>query len=85
LIPVSKSACKCNSYRYIKASLLEYTMGDSTAVWPDRFGVDIKSTPFLARIFRRLVAVCLRHGAVPIGGMATAGGCTSRTQLRLIA
>jgi malate synthase len=34
--------------------------------------VDIKSTPFLANIFRRLVAICLKHGAVPIGGMATA-------------
>ncbi|NKB16265.1 MAG: hypothetical protein HC774_04310 [Sphingomonadales bacterium] len=39
---------------------------------PDRFGVDIKTTPFLSNIFRRLVAVCLKHGAVPIGGMATA-------------
>ena len=28
--------------------------------------------PFLADIFRRLVAICLRRGAVPIGGMATA-------------
>ena len=34
--------------------------------------MDIKTTPFLANLFRRLVAVCLRHGAVPIGGMATA-------------
>jgi len=34
--------------------------------------VDIKTTPFIAGIFRRLVAVCLKHGAVPIGGMATA-------------
>jgi malate synthase len=33
--------------------------------------VDIKTTPFLANIFRRLVAICLKHGAVPIGGMAT--------------
>ena len=47
-------------------------MGDSKAVWPDRFGVDIKTTPFLANIFRRLVAICLKRGAVPIGGMATA-------------
>src|SRR5439155_315878 len=39
---------------------------------PDRFGVDIKTTPFLANIFRRLVAICLARGAVPIGGMATA-------------
>jgi malate synthase len=41
-------------------------------VWPDRFGVDIKTTPFLANIFRRLVAISLKRGAVPIGGMATA-------------
>ena len=47
-------------------------MADPKPVWPDRFGVDIKTTPFLANIFRRLVAVCLKHGAVPIGGMATA-------------
>jgi malate synthase len=47
-------------------------MTDPAAVWPDRFGVDIKSTDFLANIFRRLVAVCLKRGAVPIGGMATA-------------
>jgi len=39
---------------------------------PTGFGVDIKTTPFLANIFRRLVAVCLKRGAVPIGGMATA-------------
>jgi len=34
--------------------------------------VDIKTTPFLANIFRRLVAISLKRGAVPIGGMATA-------------
>ena len=34
--------------------------------------MDIKTTPFLANIFRRLVAICLKRGAVPIGGMATA-------------
>lgn len=55
-----------------QASILEFVMTDPTAVWPDRFGVDIKSTEFLATIFRRLVAVCLKRGAVPIGGMATA-------------
>jgi hypothetical protein len=48
----------------LKASMIEYAMGDPSAVWPDRFGVDIRSTPFLAGIFRRLVAVCLKHGAV---------------------
>jgi len=47
-------------------------MTDPHSVWPDRFGVDIKTTDFLADIFRRLVAVCLKRGAVPIGGMATA-------------
>lgn len=56
----------------LKASVLEYVMTDSDGVWPDRFGVDIKTTEFLSNIFRRLVAVCLKHGAAPIGGMATA-------------
>jgi malate synthase len=56
----------------LKASIFEFVMTDPRAVWPDRFGVDIKTTPFLADIFRRLVAICLRRGAVPIGGMATA-------------
>ena len=55
-----------------KASILEYVMADPDSVWPDRFDVDIKSTDFLTRIFRRLVAICLKRGAVPIGGMATA-------------
>jgi malate synthase len=55
-----------------QASILEYVMTDPSSVWPDRFGVDIKTTDFLADIFRRLVAVCLKRGAVPIGGMATA-------------
>src|SRR4051812_878813 len=56
----------------LKASIFEYVMADPRQVWPDRFGVDIKTTPFLGDIFRRLVAICLKHGAVPIGGMATA-------------
>jgi malate synthase len=47
-------------------------MMDPKLVWPDRFGVDIKTTDFLANIFRRLVAICLKRNAVPIGGMATA-------------
>ncbi|MGH9339513.1 MAG: hypothetical protein ACRD1R_07975 [Acidobacteriota bacterium] len=55
-----------------KASILEFIMADPEAVWPDRFGVDIKTTDFLSNIFRRLVAVCLKRGGVPIGGMATA-------------
>jgi malate synthase len=54
-----------------KASIFEFIMTDPKAVWPDRFGVDIKTTPFLANIFRRLVAICLKRGAVPLGGMAT--------------
>jgi malate synthase len=56
----------------LKASMFEFVMADPSQVWPDRFGVDVKTTPFLANIFRRLVAVCLKHDAVPIGGMATA-------------
>ena len=55
-----------------QASILEYVMTDPNSVWPNRFGVDIKTTDFLADIFRRLVAVCLKRGGVPIGGMATA-------------
>jgi malate synthase len=66
-------AAGLNAARWdLKASIFEYVMADPKAVWPDRFGVDIKTTPFLADIFRRLVAICLKRGAVPIGGMATA-------------
>ncbi len=66
-------AAGLNAARWdLKASIFEYVMADPAAVWPDRFGVDIKTTPFLADIFRRLVAICLKRGAVPIGGMATA-------------
>jgi malate synthase len=66
-------AAGLNAARWdLKASIFEYVMADPKSVWPDRFGVDIKTTPFLADIFRRLVAICLKHGAVPIGGMATA-------------
>jgi malate synthase len=66
-------AAGLNAARWdLKASILEYIMTDPSMVWPDRFGVDIKTTPFIANIFRRLVAVCLKRGAVPIGGMATA-------------
>ena len=66
-------AAGLNAARWdLKASIFEFVMADSKAVWPDRFGVDIKTTPFLADIFRRLVAICLKRGAVPIGGMATA-------------
>ncbi|MXY43818.1 MAG: hypothetical protein F4Y50_07180 [Dehalococcoidia bacterium] len=66
-------AAGLNAARWdFKASIFEYIMADPSQVWPDRFGVDIKTTPFLSTIFRRLVAICLKHGAVPIGGMATA-------------
>ncbi len=66
-------AAGLNAARWdLKASMFEFVMGDPAQVWPDRFGVDIKTTPFLANIFRRLVAICLKRGAVPIGGMATA-------------
>jgi len=66
-------AAGLNAARWdLKASIFEYVMTDPKSVWPDRFGVDIKTTPFLANIFRRLVAISLKHGAVPIGGMATA-------------
>ncbi|MGH8064773.1 MAG: hypothetical protein ACRERE_05930 [Candidatus Entotheonellia bacterium] len=65
-------AAGLNAARWdFKASIFEYAMTDPNAVWPDRFGVDIKTTPFLGTIFRRLVAICLKRGAVPIGGMAT--------------
>jgi malate synthase len=66
-------AAGLNAARWdLKASILEFVMADPEMVWPDRFGVDIKTTDFLSNIFRRLVAVCLKHGAVAIGGMATA-------------
>ena len=66
-------AAGLNAARWdLKASILEFVMADPDMVWPDRFGVDIKTTPFMSNIFRRLVAVCLKHNAVAIGGMATA-------------
>ena len=66
-------AAGLNAARWdLKASIFEFVMTDPNSVWPDRFGVDIKTTEFLANIFRRLVAICLKRGAVPIGGMATA-------------
>src|SRR6266567_3056134 len=66
-------AAGLNAARWdLKASIFEYVMANPKSVWPDRFGVDIKTTPFLSNIFRRLVAISLKRGAVPIGGMATA-------------
>ena len=70
---LGRYAAGLNAARWdLKASILEYIMNDPDLVWPDRFGVDIKTTDFIANIFRRLVAICLKRGAVPIGGMATA-------------
>jgi malate synthase len=72
LFALGPYAAGLNAARWdFKASIFEYAMADPKAVWPDRFGVDIKTTPFLANIFRRLVAICLKRGAAPIGGMAT--------------
>lgn len=66
-------AAGLNAARWdFQASILEFVMNDPKSVWPDRFAVDIKTTDFLANVFRRLVAICLKHNAVPIGGMATA-------------
>lgn len=66
-------AAGLNAARWdLQASILEFVMTAPNSVWPDRFGVDIKTTDFLANICRRLVAICLKRGAVPIGGMATA-------------
>ncbi|MDE2926533.1 MAG: malate synthase A [Acidobacteriota bacterium] len=73
LYALGEYAAGLNAARWdFKASILEYVMADPDSVWPDRFDVDIKTTDFLMRIFRRLVAICLKRGAVPIGGMATA-------------
>jgi malate synthase len=66
-------AAGLNAARWdFKASIFEFVLADPDSVWPDRFGVDIKTTKFLSTIFRRLVSICLKRGAVPIGGMATA-------------
>lgn len=66
-------AAGLNAARWdLKASIFEFVMTDPMQVWPDRFDVDVKTTAFIANIFRRLVAICLKHDAVPIGGMATA-------------
>ena len=73
LYGLGQYAAGLNAARWdLKASMLEYVLSDEKSIWPDRFDIDIKKTPFLSNIFRRLVAICLKHGAVPIGGMATA-------------
>ena len=56
----------------LKASVLEFVMTNKNYIWPDRFDVTVASTPFMVSIFKHLVAVCLKHKGVPIGGMATA-------------
>src|SRR5215471_13371944 len=41
-------AAGLNAARWdLKASIFEFVMTDPKSVWPDRFGVDIKTTPFL--------------------------------------
>ena len=73
LYALGSYAAGLNAARWdLKASILEYIMADEKSVWPDRFDVDVKTTTFISNIFRRLVAICLKHGAVAIGGMATA-------------
>ena len=73
LYALGEYAAGLNAARWdLKASILEYVMHDKDFVWPDRFDVTIQNTEFMSNIFRRLVAICLKHDAVPIGGMATA-------------
>lgn len=73
LYALGEYAAGLNAARWdLKASILEYVMHDENFVWPDRFDVTIQNTEFMSNIFRRLVAICLKHNAVPIGGMATA-------------
>ena len=73
LFALGEYAAGLNAARWdLKASILEYVMHDKDFVWPDRFDVTIQNTEFMSNIFRRLVAICLKHDAVPIGGMATA-------------
>ncbi|MCI0417789.1 MAG: hypothetical protein L0312_00985 [Acidobacteria bacterium] len=73
LLALGPYAAGLNAARWdFQASILEFVMNDPSSVWPDRFGVDIKKTDFLANIFKRLVAICLKRGAAPIGGMAVA-------------
>ena len=73
LFALGEYAAGLNAARWdLKASILEYVMHDKEFVWPDSFDVTIQNTEFMSNIFRRLVAICLKHDAVPIGGMATA-------------
>ncbi|MEC8713157.1 MAG: hypothetical protein VXX35_01805 [Chloroflexota bacterium] len=70
---LGKYAAGLNAARWdLKASVLEFVMTNKNYIWPDRFDVTVASTPFMVSIFKHLVAVCLKHKGVPIGGMATA-------------
>jgi malate synthase len=73
LFSLGKYAAGLNAARWdLKASVLEFIMTHSELVWPDRFDVNVSTTPFMVSIFKKLVAVCIKHNGVPIGGMATA-------------
>ena len=70
---LGKYAAGLNAARWdLKASVIEFVMTNKNFIWPDRFDVTVASTPFMVSIFKHLVAVCLKHNGVPIGGMATA-------------
>ena len=70
---LGKYAAGLNAARWdLKASVIEFVMTNKNFIWPDRFDVTVASTPFMVSIFKHLVAVCLKHKGVPIGGMATA-------------
>ena len=70
---LGKYAAGLNAARWdLKASVIEFVMTNKNYIWPDRFDVTVASTPFMVSIFKHLVAVCLKHKGVPIGGMATA-------------
>ena len=73
LFSLGKYAAGLNAARWdLKASVLEFIMTHPELVWPDRFDVNVSTTPFMVSIFKKLVAVCIKHNGVPIGGMATA-------------
>ncbi len=73
LFSLGKYAAGLNAARWdLKASVLEFIMTHSELVWPDRFEVNVSTTPFMVSIFKKLVAICIKHNGVPIGGMATA-------------
>ena len=70
LYALGEYACGLNYARWdLSASILEGTMTDSNAVWPDRYGVTPWNTPFLTDIGHHIVAVTDEHGALAMGGM----------------